>query len=129
MLVVRQYTRNITTDEQVTKYPQIDITMQEFNIKVEQYEMNNLLYIMNDYMSLLDYYYNTEKKPEIVEEENLKEKIEIPITKLSRENENISKMLINFLLIGAIKFNLTLRLDLASFQSESIPKTLIRILG
>ena len=129
MLVVRQYTRNITTDEQVSKYPQIDITMQEFNIKVEQYVMNNLLEITNNYMSLLDYYNKTDKKPEIIEEESLKEKIETPILKLTRENENISKMLINFLLIGAIKFNLTLRLDLASIQSESVPKTLIRIFG
>jgi hypothetical protein len=129
MLVVRQYTRNITTDEQVSKYPQIDITMQEFNIKVEQYVMNNLLEITNNYMSLLDYYNKTDKKPEIIEEESLKEKIETPILKLTRENENVSKMLINFLLIGAIKFNLTLRLDLASIQSESVPKTLIRIFG
>ena len=124
MLVVRQYTRNISTDVQVSKYPQIDITMQEFNIKVEQYVMNNLMNITNNYMSLLDYYNNTDKQPEIKEEESLKEKVETPILKLTRENENLSKMLINFLLIGAIKFNLTLRLDLASIQSESIPKTL-----
>ena len=129
MLVVRQYTRNISTDVQVSKYPQIDITMQEFNIKVEQYVMNNLMNITNNYMSLLDYYNNTDKQPEIKEEESLKEKVETPILKLTRENENLSKMLINFLLIGAIKFNLTLRLDLASIQSESIPKTLIRIFG
>ena len=129
LLIETQNTKNIINDEILTKYPQIDFTMQEFDIKIEQYAIENLLNLSNNYIQLLDYNKNDDKKEESKEEEFQKIKIKAPIQDLKRENENTKMMLINYLLLGAIKFNFTLRLDFTNISTNIMPKTLIRILG
>ena len=113
-------------EEQFTAYNQIDFVLQEFDIKVEQYALMNLLKLLTEITTAFDYAQKTQIKDN--KEPLLDIEIHIPIKKLMNENENSTMNLIYYLLIGALKFNMTLRLDLSSIPM-SLPKTAKRIIG
>ena len=113
-------------EEQYTSYDQIDLVLQEFNIKVEQYALMNLLKLSMEMLNAFDFAKKIQMKDE--KEPLLDIEMHIPIQKLMNENENSINQLIYYLLIGALKFNLTLRLDLSSIPL-GLPKTAKRIIG
>ena len=105
--------------------------MQEFNIKVEQYALTCLLDLVNEIMGFFDYATKIdEKKKEKEELEEILETIkDFPLEKLSKENEDLERMTINILMIGCLKFNITVRLDLSSMNITALPKPIMRVLG
>ena len=131
MLVTRQYFKDEKKTEEISFYKQIDLVMQEFNIKVEQYALTCLLELVNEIMGFFDYATKlAEKKKEEEEvEEILETKIDIPLEKLFKENEDLERMTINILMIGCLKFNITIRLDLSSLNISVLPKPIMRLLG
>ena len=131
MLVTRQYLKDEKKAEQISFYKQIDLVMQEFNIKIEQYALTCLLDLINEIMGFFDYStkFDEKKKEKEEIEEILETKKEIPIDKLCKENEDLERMTINILMIGCLKFNVTVRLDLSSNIISSLPKPMARLLG
>ena len=115
-------------NEQITYYDQIDFVMQEFDIRVEQYALMNLLKVVMEMVGALDFATNTQLKLKEDKEPLLDIEMHIPVKKLLKENENSVMQLIYYLLVGALKFNLTLRLDLSSIPL-GLPKLIKRVIG
>ena len=131
MLVTRQNFKNDKKNESISFYRQIDLVIQEFNIKVEQYVVTCLLELINEIMGFFDYSTKLDdiKKEKEEVEKILETKIEVPLEKLLKENEDLERMTINILMLGCLKFNVTLRLDLSELNLLSMPKSIKRILG
>ena len=113
-------------EEKVSSYDQIDFIMQEFDIKVEQYALMNVLKIVLEMVGAFDLANKIKVKED--KEPLLDVKTHIPLKKLLNENENSVLQLVYYLLVGALKFNLTLRLDLSSIPL-GLPKTAKRVIG
>ena len=126
LLVTMTTKTNLFQEEAFTAYDQIDFVLQEFNIKVEQYALMNLLKLTTEMTNAFDFARRTELKDD--KEPFLDIEMHIPIKKLMNENENSIMQLIRYLLVGALKFNLTLRLDLSNIPL-GLPKTARRIIG
>ena len=131
MLVTRQNYKNDKKSESISFYKQIDLVIQEFNIKVEQYVLTCLLELINEIMGFLDYSTKLDdiKKEKEEIEKILETKVEVPLDNLLKENEDLERMTINILMLGCLKFNVTLRLDLSQLNLSSLPKSMKRILG
>ena len=131
MLVTRQNSKNDKKNESISFYKQIDLIIQEFNIKVEQYVVTCLLELINEIMGFLDYSTKLDdiKKEKEEVEKILETLVEVPLEKLLKENEDLERMTINILMLGCLKFNVTLRLDLSQLNLSSLPKSMKRILG
>ena len=131
ILITRQHLKNEKKNESLSFYKQIDLTMQEFNIKIEQYALTSLLELVNEIMGFFDYSTKLDdiKKEKEETEKILESKVEIPLEKLYKENEDLERMTINILMIGALKFNVTVRLDLSQMNISILPKTIIRLFG
>ena len=131
MLVTRQNYKNEKKTEEISFYKQIDLVMQEFNIKVEQYALTCFLELVNEIMGFFDYAtkFDEKKKEKEEVEKILETKIDIPLEKLCKENEDLERMTINILMIGCLKFNITVRLDLSSLNISVLPKPIMRVLG
>ena len=128
-LVSRQFKKYLKTMEESTIYRQIDLIIQEFNCKIEQFTLTNLLNIINEFMELLDY----SKK---IEEESTKEDIKLLNEKTSdrinnsiKKKNNSSKVLINYLFLSSMKIHLTIRLNLSELYTTGFAKLIIRVLG
>lgn len=115
------------SNESFSKYSQIDFILQEFNFNIEQYALINLLNLINEYIALLNY---TTLLQDNKEHKEAKLNIEypIPIRKLINENQNASMMLIDYLLLSSLKFNLTLRLDLSNLFTM-LPSEIMIVVG
>ena len=102
MLVTRQNFKDKKKTELISFYKQIDLVMQEFNIKVEQYALTCLLELINEIMGFFDYATKFDEKMKEKEEieQILETKIERPLDKLRKENEDLEKMTINILMIS-----------------------------
>ena len=126
VLLTMSTKENHFKEEKLSAYEQIDFVMQEFDIKVEQYALMNVLKIVMEMVGAFDFSKKINAKED--KEPLLDMKQEIPIKKLLNENENSVMQLIYYLLVGALKFNLTLRLDLSSIPL-GLPKTAKRVIG
>ena len=126
LLVTMTSKVNHFKEEQFTSYDQIDFILQEFDIKVEQYALMNLLKLSTEMTNAFDFAKRTELKDD--KEPLLDIELPIPIKKLMNENENSIMQLIYYLFVGALKFNLTLRLDLSSIPL-GLPVTAKRVIG
>ena len=131
MLITRQQFKDTKKNEEISFYKQIDLVMQEFNIKVEQYALTCLSELVNEIMSFFDYSTKLDeiKKGKEETENILETKIDIPLEKLVKENEDLERMTINILMIGCLKFNITVRLDLSQLNISILPRPIMRILG
>ena len=131
MLITRQQFKDTKKDEEISFYKQIDLVIQEFNIKVEQYALTCLSELINEIMSFFDYSTKLDeiKKGKEETENILETKIDIPLEKLVKENEDLERMTINILMIGCLKFNITVRLDLSQLNISIFPRPLMRVLG
>ena len=131
MLVTRQTSKNDKKNESISFYKQIDLIIQEFNIKVEQYVLTCLLELVNEIMGFLDYSTKLEdiKKEKEKIEPILETKVDVTLEKLLKENEDLERMTINILILGCLKFNITVRLDLGQLNIASLPKSIKRVIG
>ena len=131
MLVTRQTSKNDKKSESISFYKQIDLIIQEFNIKVEQYVLTCLLELFNEIMGFLDYSTKLDDKKKEKEkiEPILETKLDVPLEKLLKENEDLERMTINILILGCLKFNITIRLDLGQLNIASLPKSIRRVIG
>ena len=131
MLVTRQTSKNDKKNESISFYKQIDLIIQEFNIKVEQYVLTCLLELVNEIMGFLDYSTKLDdiKKEKEKIEPILETKVDVPLEKLLKENEDLERMTINILILGCLKFNITVRLDLGQLNIASLPKSIKRVIG
>ena len=131
MLITRQQFKDTKKNEEISFYKQIDLVMQEFNIKVEQYALTCLLELVNEIMSFFDYSTKLDeiKKGKEETENILETMIDIPLEKLVKENEDLERITINILMIGCLKFNITVRLDLSQLNISILPRPIMRILG
>ena len=129
LLIVKKSNTNIAQEIKSVKYPQIDFCIQEINIKIDQVIIMNLIDLIKNYTSKLDYFKQSNIKPDVVEEENLLKNIKIPINELKNEKKNSNKILINYLFLSAIKINLTFRLDLSSLNISHLPRIVSKIIG
>ena len=127
-LVTKQFNQDLKTMSESTIYRQIDLTIQEFICKIDQYTLANLLNIINEFMKLLDFSQKLEK-------ESMKEDIKLLNEKTSEriknsiKNKNASKVLINYLFLSSLKINLTIRLNLSELYTSGFPKIITRVLG
>ena len=127
-LVTRQLTRYLKTMEESTIYRQIDLIIQEFICKIDQYTLTNLLNIINEFMELLNY-------SKIIEEESSKEDLKLLNEKTSDRIKNLakkkydSKVLINYLFLSSMKIYITIRLNLSELYSSGFIKIITRVLG
>ena len=128
VLITKQFTQDLKSMAEYTVYRQIDLMIQEFVCKIDQYTLANLLNIINEFMKLLDF---TEK----LEKESMKEDIKLLNEKTSEriknsiKNRNSSKVLINYLLLSSMKIHLTIRLNLSELYTSGFPKIITRVLG
>ena len=131
ILITRHHLKNDKKNESISYYKQIDLTMQEFNIKIEQFALTCLLELVNEIMGFFDYSTKLDdiKKEKEEIDKNLETNVDIPFEKLFKENEDSQRMTINFLMIGCLKFNVTVRLDLSQMNISSLPKSVMRVLG
>ena len=131
LLVTRHNSKNDKKSESISYYKQIDLVIQEFNIIVEQYVLTCLLELLNEIMGYLDYSSKLDdiKKEKEEIEPILETKVEVPLEKLLKENEDLERMTINILMLSCLKFNITIRLDLSQLNLTSLPKSMKRILG
>ena len=121
---------NISKEVQSVRYSNIDLCIQEITIKIDQVIIMNLINLIKNYTSKLDYFQTSNIKSEdITEEENLLKNIKIPFKELKSEKQNSNKILINYLFLSAIKINLSFRLDLSSLNISPLPKIISNIIG
>ena len=126
VLLTMSTKENNFKEEKISAYDQIDFTMQEFDIKVEQYALMNVLKIVMEMVGAFDFANKIKVKED--KEPLLDIEMHIPLKKLLNENENSVMQLIYYLFVGALKLNLTLRLDLSSIPL-GLPKTAKRVIG
>lgn len=130
LLIVKNSNTNIAKEIQSVKYPEIDLCIQEINIKIDQVIIMNLFNLIKSYTSKLDYFKTLNAtKPDIIEEDNLAKNIKIPLEQLKNEKRNSNKILINYLFLSAIKINLSFRLDLSSLNISHLPSFVSNIIG
>ena len=129
LLIVKNSNSNIAKEIQSVKYPQIDLCIQEINIKIDQVIIMNLFNLIKNYTSKLEYFQSKPVNLDIVEEEKLYKNIKIPLEQLKNEKKNANKILINYLFLSAIKINLSFRLDLSSLNIAHLPKIASKIIG
>ena len=126
VLVTMTNKRNLMKEEELNSFDQIEILFQEFDVKVEQYALMNLVKLATEMVGELDFAQKTKLKTD--KEPLIEAKQEIPIQKLMKENENAAMNLIYYFLLGALKFNVTVRLDLSDIPLQ-LPKLAKRIIG
>ena len=130
LLIIKKNNRNIAQELRSVKYEEIDLCIQEINIKIDQVIIMNLFNLIKNYTSKLDYFSTSNViKSDIIEEDNLLKNIKIPFEELKNEKKNSNKILINYLFLSAIKINLSFRLDLSSLNISHIPKFFSKIIG
>ena len=128
--IAKQSNINLAQEIKNVKYPKIDLCIQEMTIKIDQAIIMNLINLIKSYTSKLDYLNSaSNKKDNIEEEEELLNKIKIPLEELKKEAKNSNKILINYLFLSAIKINLTFRLELSSINITYMPKIFSRLIG
>ena len=128
LLVTRQFTKYFKTMEESTIYSQIDLIIQEFIIKIDQYTLTNLLKIINEFMILLDYSKKLEKESDKEDLKLLNEKTSERI-KNEIQKKGGPKVLINYLFLSSMKIHLTIRLNLSDLYTSGFIKIITRFLG
>ena len=129
--IVKNTTSNIAQEIKNVKYPKIDLCIQEINVKIDQNIVMNLINLIKNYTSKLDFLQNSNtiiaEKNE--EEEKLLNEIKIPSEELKKETKNSNKILINHIFLSAMKINLSFKLELSSINISYMPKFISRIIG
>ena len=128
---------NPKTNAYTVNYPQIDFTMQEIDVYIDQFSALTLLKLQGELLSELDFYYAASAKKEnnndeVIElskiDKNLSLETKSP-DDIIKSSENPNMMFINYLMLAAMKINLTLRIDLSAFDVSVLPGFVIKIIA
>ena len=133
---------NTATKVSNVKYPQLDFTMQEIFVNVDQNSLMNLVNLFDKINSQLDFYNilnnennnvndNNNNNNEIFPwnyDEYLKPFLEDP-EEIVTISENSSMIFINYLLLSAIKLKITIRIDINKFDLSILPKPIMKLLA
>ena len=128
----REKTHNLISEEKVEKYQQVDFILQEFCVNIEQNALQRGFDVFNTYSSLIDFHKNEFKDKEQYEKDILiSDDIEIPPLKVlvgsSEDNRSGRMILINYLFLSGLKFQLTIKLDLDELNYKYIPPLINKI--
>ena len=132
LLICRQKTNNLKTDEKVDKYPQIDFILQEFVVNIAQISIEKLIQTLKEYYSILTILHIEQSN--IIEKQSnlLTTEIKIPdedfLMGFSLEKKDSGMLLFNYIFFSAIKFELNINFDLTEAEKYNIP-IFIRKLG
>ena len=132
LLICRQKTNNLKTDEKVDKYPQIDFILQEFVINIAQISIEKIIQTIKEYYSILTILHM--EQTNIIERQSnlLTTEIKIPddefLMGFSLDKKDSGMLLFNYIFFSAIKFELNINFDLSKTEKYNIP-IFIRKLG
>jgi len=136
LLITRKTFQNLQTDTSNTKISQIDFTMQELNVKIDQFVINTFVGLVNSLLEALDFY-----KADVQNIAKDKNSESIPADycpSLNTELPEMDKLIqqgdtnmlyIEALMLSALKINLTLRIDISTLEINLIPGFITKILG
>ena len=125
LLICRQKTNNLKTDEKVDKYPQIDFILQEFVINIAQISIEKIIQTIKEYYSILTILHMEQRN--IIERQSnlLTTEITIPdddfLMGFSLEKKDSGMLLFNYIFFSAIKFELNINFDLKEAEKYNIP--------
>ena len=142
LLISRKNVENLKTDTSTTKISQIDFTMQELNVKIDQFVINTFLGLVNSLLQALDFY-KAEGQNLTTSKENFNSdsdgipadycsslSTDLPDLDILISKDYDSSMLyIEALMLSALKINLTLRIDISTLEIRLIPGFIVKILG
>jgi hypothetical protein len=139
-LITRKTTHNIRADYKTTKIVQIDFILQEMNLQIDQAVLNTLLSLANSINNVVDFYKASSKKAvarnslegEILPSDYdpmLNCEIQSVDQIIAANNQNDNVIFIQALMLGALKVNLTLRIDITTLQLTLVPGFVVKILG
>lgn len=127
------------------KYPQVDFIMQEMCLKLDQFALNRILNFSSSLTNALyeesafnrtstkkEYRNIVDVEPELDFNLNDIEKLKSESLKESAarsENTNESLLLIEALMLSALKLSITLRIDITSLDVSLLPNFAVTILG
>ena len=134
---------NPKNNSYTTNFPQVDFIMQELDVFVDQFSALTLLKLQGEILAELDFFNapqpgKEEKvKKEKEEEDNVDKSkydpsfsLDIkPPEQIIENSNNPSMIFVNYLLLSAMKINLTLRIDLSAFDISLLPGIMIKILA
>lgn len=145
ILLTRKTTHNLQTENIITKISQIDFTMQELNVKIDQFVLNRLLSLISTFKSV-----TSSKEGSVTQSSFKKESMSLTSKNISlspcefcpelkTQIESYDKILaqtdesnmifIEALLLSALKINLTLRIDISTLELGLVPGFIVKILG
>ena len=129
--IVKNSNINIAQEIKNIKYPKIDLCIQEIYVKIDQSIVMNLISLITNYTSKLLFLQTSTdiSLDKIDEEEKLLSAIKIPTEELKKEAKNSNKILVNRILLSAMKINLSFKLDISSINISYMPKFISRLIG
>ncbi len=135
-LITRKVIKNLTTGQEMHKIAQIDFSMQELSLKVEQKVILTLVSLMNSIYSAVTFHKVKKSDRKSTMEEKLpweyNDEISPYFTNIEDiilQSENSNNIFIEALCLSALRFNLTLRIDISTLQISIIPRFLIKFIG
>jgi hypothetical protein len=144
-LLTRKTTHNLQTENITTKISQIDFTMQELNVKIDQFVLNRLLSLVSTFKSVTspkegsvaqssfkkESMTLTSKNISLAPSEfcpELKTQVESYDSILAQTDES-NMIFIEALMLSALKINLTLRIDISTLELSLVPGFIVKVLG
>ena len=137
LLISRELSEDKKTSITSTKYSRIEFSMEPTNLKIDQCVFKSFLQILNSINEELNFYYI--KKETIFEDSGDEfdpSKFDKMLNCSLDFNEEIDKVtdeynmiLVDYLSISALKFLITLRIDISSIDISNVPNILTKIIG
>ena len=130
--VCRHKVHNLVTEEKVEKYQQVDNIIQEFCIHIDQCVLQKIVDLYHLYSEIIDYYKNPEEEKKRLEKEiKIPDDIIIPpieyLIGTEGENKEDQMILICYLFLSGLKFELTLNLDINELNLLYVPPLINKI--
>ncbi len=130
--VCRHKVHNLVTEEKVEKYQQVDNIIQEFCIHIDQCVLQKIVDLYHLCSEIIDYYKNPEEEKKRLEKEiKIPDDIIIPpieyLIGTEGENKEDQMILICYLFLSGLKFELTLNLDINELNLLYVPPLINKI--
>ena len=126
IFICHQITHNLITEEKVEKYPQVDTIIQEFCVNLEQTAFSKIFdmyHIAEMFIHDITDIKKDDKAMMIVDDVKV-----APFSELvDTERKKRRMVLINYLFLSAIKFELTIKLDIDDLNLKYVPPLINKI--
>ena len=126
VLICRQKTNNLKTDEKVEKFPQIDFILQEFVINLSQNSLEKIIQTLKEYYSILTILHIEQRNLMERQSNLLTTEINIPEDNFLMGGVNLEKidsgmLLFNYIFFSAIKFEININFNISDSEKFNIP--------